>query len=268
MIQKDQIQYTKKDLLNFPHESHINSSSKALGQVIWSDNFDDTSTWVIDNDGQSGLEFGWNINTTNEGWWSGNGINSTSGGANAELVNGNPTLNPGTQAQNVTYTLTTDSMIDIASLGGSNMCVLEFEQYGARFNDLQEVQISYDGTTFTTIGDNLDQSVLSSSGGSAYPNPMTKSINLGPILSATPQPFYLRFSWTTNYPSQATNANVWTNIGDGTGLIQPSYTTNYLLVAGGGSGGSTGGCRPGCRCSTPCTCRTVRWSARNGPARP
>ena len=160
--QKSQIQYTKKDLLNFPHESHINSSSKALGQVIWSDNFDDTSTWVIDNDGQSGLEFGWNINTTNEGWWSGNGINSTSGGANAELVNGNPTLNPGTQAQNVTYTLTTDSMIDIASLGGSNMCVLEFEQYGARFNDLQEVQISYDGTTFTTIGDNLDQSVLSS----------------------------------------------------------------------------------------------------------
>ena len=48
-------------------------------------------------------------------------------------------------------------MIDIASLGGSNMCVLEFEQYGARFNDLQEVQISYDGTTFTTFGDILYQ---------------------------------------------------------------------------------------------------------------
>ena len=42
---------------------------------------------------------------------------------------------------------------------------------------------------------------------------MTKSINLGPILSATPQPFYLRFSWTTNYPSQATNANVWITYG-------------------------------------------------------
>ena len=211
--QKSQIQYTNNDLLNFPHESHQPSSTKALGQVLWSDDFDDTSTWVIDNDGQTGLEFGWNINSTNEGWWSGNGINSTSGGANAELVNGNPTLNPGTQAQNVTYTLTTDSMIDIAALGGSNMCILQFEQYGARFNDLQEVQISYDGTTFTTIGDNLDQPVLSSAGGSPYPNPMTKTINLATILGATPQPFYLRFSWTTNFPSQATNANVWITYG-------------------------------------------------------
>ena len=64
--QKSQIQYTNNDLLNFPHESHQPSSTKALGQVLWSDDFDDTSTWVIDNDGQTGLEFGWNINSTNE----------------------------------------------------------------------------------------------------------------------------------------------------------------------------------------------------------
>jgi hypothetical protein len=38
-----------------------------------------------------------------------------------------------------------------------------------------------------------------------------------------------------------TNANVWTNIGDGTGDITPTYQAKLLLVAGGGGGGSTTG---------------------------
>jgi hypothetical protein len=60
---------------------------------LWSNDFSDASTWVIDNSGQSGILFGWNINTTRDGWWApaaGGGMTSTSGGANAELVNGNP----------------------------------------------------------------------------------------------------------------------------------------------------------------------------------
>ena len=44
--------------------------------------------------------------------------------------------------------------IDIVSLGGSNQVSLTFRQYGARFNDLQEIQMSTDGTTWITIGDN------------------------------------------------------------------------------------------------------------------
>jgi hypothetical protein len=56
---------------------------------------------------------------------------------------------------------------------------LTFRQYGARFNDLQEIQMSTDGTTWITIGDNLDKPVLSAAGGSAYPNADTKTINLG-----------------------------------------------------------------------------------------
>jgi hypothetical protein len=38
-----------------------------------------------------------------------------------------------------------------------------------------------------------------------------------------------------------TNANVWTNIGDGSGDIKPTYTAKLLLVAGGGGGGTTSG---------------------------
>ena len=189
-------------------------SEKALGEVIWEDNFDDSSSWVLDNSGQAGIEYGWNINDINDGWWSLSGINSTSGGNYAELVNGDPSDgNPGTQALGVVYTLTSAQPIDIDSLGGTNQVSLSFEQYGARFNDLQEVQISFDGITFFTVSNNLNESVLSSSGGSAYPNPYKKSINLAPFLSASPESIWIRFSWTTNYPGSATNPNVWITYG-------------------------------------------------------
>lgn len=181
--------------------------------TLWTDDFSNPATWTIDNSGQSGATFGWNINSTREGWWSTNptgmSTTGTSGGNNAELVNGNPTLSPGTQALGVTYTMTTANAIDIASLGGTNQVSLQFKQFGARFNDLQQIQISTDGTNFVTVGDNLDKDVLSQSGGAAYPNPETKIINLATFLSANPTSVWVRFSWTTNFPSSATNPNVW-----------------------------------------------------------
>jgi hypothetical protein len=128
-------------------------------------------------------------------------------------VNGDPTASPGTQALNVVYTMTTSQPIDIAALGGSNQVSLQFQQYGARFNDLQEIQISTDGVTFVTVGNNLDKPVLSSAGGSAYANPDTKIINLATFLTANPSPIWVRFSWTTNYPGSATNPNVWVTYG-------------------------------------------------------
>jgi len=35
-----------------------------------------------------------------------------------------------------------------------------------------------------------------------------------------------------------TNANVWTNVGEGTGSITPTYQASYLIIGGGGAGGS------------------------------
>ena len=178
--------------------------------TIWSDDFDTPSLWTIDNDGQTGAEFGWSIDGNSDGWWSTNGISSTSGGNFAELANGDPTVNPATQALNVTYTLTTAAPLNLVTLGGSDKVLLEFEQFGARFNDLQEIQISTDGVSFVTVGDNLDKEVLSQSGGAPYPNPDLKIINLSPFLTpATATSVWIRFSWTTNFPSAATNPNVW-----------------------------------------------------------
>ena len=78
-----------------------NSTTKALGTTIWSSDFSNPGDWVIDNDGQTGGNFGWNINATKEGWANNTTqgiINSTSDGNFAELGNGNPTATPATQA--------------------------------------------------------------------------------------------------------------------------------------------------------------------------
>ena len=197
-----------------PAASHHLQSEKDLGITLWSDDFADAASWVLDNSGQSGLDYGWNINSTSEGWWAAaSGIASASGGNYAELVNGDPTASPATQALDVIYSLTTAQPIDIATLDGTNEVSLQFQQYGARYNDLQEIQISTDGVTFITVGSNADQPVLSSAGGAAYANPTNKIINLATFLTASPSPIWVRFQWTTAYPGSATNPNVWVTYG-------------------------------------------------------
>ena len=225
---------TFQDLVKVPtNAGPIESNEKSLGVTIWSDDFSTPANWNVDNNGQTGIDFGWNINNTSDGWWSTNGISSTSAGNYAELVNGDPTANPATQALNVVYTLTTASPIDVAALGGSNQISLQFKQYGARFNDLQEMLISLDGTTWVSVGNNLDKPVLSASGGSAYTNPDSKSINLAPFLTGTPSQLWVRFQWTTNYPASATNPNVWITYGwyiDDVKLV--TNPTNDLAITG------------------------------------
>jgi tetrahydromethanopterin S-methyltransferase subunit F len=210
--------------------------------TLWEDNFSNAATWTIDNGGQTGATFGWNINAASQGWWSANGIsaNGTSGGNNAELVNGNPTLSPGTQALGVTYTMTTAQPINVSALGGTNQVSLQFKQFGARFNDLQEIQISTDGTTFTTVGDNLDKEVLSAAGGAPYPNPDTKLINLATVLSSAPTQLWIRFSWTTNFPGSATNPNVWVTYGWYIDDVKIVTNPNYDLSINTNTWGTAG----------------------------
>lgn len=209
--QKDIRIPSMEELLSEGKQSISIPIEKDLGITVWSDNFDDPATWALDNNGQGGVDYGWNINDVSEGWWASSGINSTSNGNYAELVNGDPSA--ASQILDVTYTITTVNPIDVIALGGTNQITLEFEQYGARFNDLQQILISTDGVTFTPVGDNLDKSVLSQSGGSAYANPDLKQINLGTVLTPTNDPIWIRFSWTTNYPNSSTNPNVWITYG-------------------------------------------------------
>lgn len=186
---------------------------KALGTPFWTNNFSNPADWTVNNSGQTGgAAFGWSIDSIKDGWWApATAIASTSEGKFAELSNGNPTLTPATQALNVTYTLTTAAPISLATAGTD--ISLQFLQFGARFNDLQQMLISTDGTTFTAVGDNNNYDVLSATGGAAYANPTTKTINLAPFLTSAATQVWIRFSWTTNYPNSATNPNVWVTYG-------------------------------------------------------
>lgn len=191
------------------------------GVEIWSNNFDTPADWTIDNDGQTGSDFGWSIDGTVDGWWSAPaGINSTSGGNFAELSNGDPTATPGTQALDVTYTMTIAAPLDIPNLPlnttNTDLVTLTFQEYGARFNDLQTVQISTVANPtvndWITVRDNLGYPVYSTAGGAPYANPENISINLSPYIAGNASTVWIRFQWTTNFPG-STNANAWVTYG-------------------------------------------------------
>ncbi len=188
------------------------SAEKALGVAYLISDFTNPGDWVAANDGQSS-PFGWNIGSTSNTWWGAfaGGISSTSGGNYAEVYNGD--YNSGDQAIGVTYTLTTANPIDIQTLTGTDLVSLSFEQYGADFNDLQEFQISVDGTNFITIGSNEDQETYVGNNASAiYPNPMTRTINLNPYIAGNAGSVWIRFSWTSGFPTD-TNPVAWTTFG-------------------------------------------------------
>jgi hypothetical protein len=208
--------------------------------VLWQNDFSDPNSWIIDNNGQSGGQFGWTIDATSDGWWSPNGINSTSGGNYGELSNGDPTLTNPNQALGVIYTMTTTNPINISGLGGSNLVSLQFQQFGARFNDLQEIQISTDGVNFTTVDSNLDHPILSSTGGSPYPNPENVSINLSQFLPSNPTNVWIRFSWTTAYPGNESNPNVWITYGWYIDDVKITTLPNYDLTVSSESWGTNG----------------------------
>jgi hypothetical protein len=193
-----------------------NANSNAMQNVIWESDFSDPSDWVLDNSNGGGGAFGWTIDAISDSWYYGGAtpaisINSTSGGNFAELSNGDPFA--GTQLLNVEYTLTTSQPIDVLGTIGSTDAILSFEEFGARFNDLQAIQVSTDGVNFTTVADNLNYQVLAQAGGSSYPNPSLREVMLAPHISANASSVWIRFSWTTNYPTQATNPNVWVTYG-------------------------------------------------------
>ncbi len=162
--------------------------------TLWSDDFDTPADWVTDNAGEPS-PFGWTIDATNSGWWSTGGITSTSGGNFAELYNGNPTNNNPAPVGS-TFTLTTANPIDVNTLsGGTNSVAIQFEQFGARFQDFQQVYVSTDGTTWTLVGDNDDIPAHTSGSSNPYANPMLRKFNITSAIAGNPSTVWLRFSW-------------------------------------------------------------------------
>jgi hypothetical protein len=177
--------------------------------IVWESDFSDPNDWMLDNNGQNPPNYGWSIDQNSDGWWSSNGITSTSGGNFAELSNGDPTQTPGTQAGAVVYTITMSQPVNIFDSIGSSNATLTFEEFGAKFYDLQEIQVSVDGVNFVTVGDNSSYSQLTQSGGSAYPNPSLREINIASYIGSTPTSVWIRFSWTSNLNLPNTDPNYY-----------------------------------------------------------
>ena len=197
------------DFKAIPQSSY--TPTKALGDSIWGDDFDDPTQWTINNDGQTDSVAGWNINSTVDGSFFSNPVAAPGEGNFAELGNGIDLNN--VAAIDVEYTMTTANSLDIVALGGSQNVILEFLQYGARFNDVQAVQISTDGTTFTTVADNNNKEILSQSSPNAeYPNPDHVMVNLTSYLPANPTQVWIRFSWTSAFPTDMSNG-AWVTYG-------------------------------------------------------
>ncbi len=206
-------QFKINNILESDDMIRMNRSAMAPStNIIWESDFTNPNDWTIDNTGSLSNE-GWNIDATVNSWYL-QSFSSTSGGNFAELGNGDPTAAGWNGPIQVEYTLTTSNPINIFDSIGSGNATLSFEEYGARFNDVQSIQVSTDGISFTTIGDNLSYPVTSQSAGSnPYPNPSLREINLAPYIGSTPSTVWIRFSWTTNYPNQATDPNVWITYG-------------------------------------------------------
>ena len=219
-IAQIKIQTTKtcdhSQIINFYEENKFISSNRSLStpslNIVWESDFSNTSDWIIG--GSAGItNEGWEVDQTVNSWYL-PAFSSTSGGNFAELGNGDPSLASWNGPTQVEYTITTTNPINVYDSIGSGNALLSFEEFGARFNDLQAIQISIDGTNFTTVGDNLNYTVTSQAGGSnPYPNPSLREINLSSYLGSTPTSVWIRFSWTTNYPNQATDPNVWITYG-------------------------------------------------------
>jgi hypothetical protein len=209
-----------------PKETTSQNTEKALGFEFYYDNFDNVvggvgltsplgaSSWTINNSGQTGPTFGWTIDNVRDGWWApATAIASTSEGKFAELTNGNPTLQPaGTQAIGVTYTMTSGP-IDVMTLAATDEVSMSFQQYGAKFNDNQQIFVSTNGTTWQLVGSNVNKPTLSAANtGNAYPNPELKIINLVNFIAGNAGSVYIRFSWTSEFPAETT-PNAWVAYG-------------------------------------------------------
>jgi len=209
----------------------INNSSvvttKALGIDVWTDDFSTSTNWVMDVETTAATTLpvpgthGWKIGTTDYTWYTqngfGSGINASAGGY-AQLYNGNYTgQNAGTQAVGVTYTMTSP-IWDIPNLpantSNEEAVLLTFNQFGARFNDAQTVEVSTDGgNNFTEVYSNENKTVFVGNNPTAiYPNPEQVIVNLAPYTTGNASQVQIRFKWTSAFASQ-TNKDAWTTFG-------------------------------------------------------
>ncbi len=202
------------------------TTPKAVGTVVWLDDFNNTKTydltgteltsvassWTVDNAGQTGSTYGWTTDAVKDSWAGFPAFNFTNGGNYGEVSNGNPTATPtGTQATGVNYKLTSP-VINVSGLAGNAQVMLQFEQTGAKFYDDQYVEVSTDGTTWTRVYDNGSKAMHTSTSSNPYPNVEKIEVDIESAIAAGASTVQVRFCWTSIYPTNP-NINAWVTYG-------------------------------------------------------
>lgn len=190
-------------------------TAKAAGDTVYSEDFTDGSAWTLDNAGQTGAKFGWALTSTSRTWYAGldKQINSTSGGQFLEVMNGEYNNGNPTSAVGIVYTATSPAI----AISGKDY-TLNFQQYGALFNDGQKVQVSSDGVNWAdAVYTNNNRPTFTGADPSAiYGNPENISVNLGLVddqyLSASSTTLYIRFLFNSRFESQ-TSTIAWLTFG-------------------------------------------------------
>jgi len=180
-------------------------------EPFWYSDFSDTTLWVSETELGN---YGWVIGDTENGWFYGGDINSSSGGEYAFVWNGaaNDDTEVLVQGQS---TLTIAAPIDVS---GIESAILTFEMYGARFTDSLNVEVSNDGSAWEVIGNQQDIGQLTIGGGSVTANPITRTYNMT-LNVADQDNLWIRF----NYETAASGVAYGWFIDDVTILIPEAY---------------------------------------------
>ncbi len=173
----------------FQHKS--NGSLAAAGDVLFSSTFDTISKWTAQNNGTAR---GWQIGSTQHPWYSNQGIASTSGADWAALKPGDPRAGALSAAQ---FNLTSTPI----NCSGRNSVILEFQQRYVRFEDTALVQVSTDGTNYTTVYDNFWLPLTTSASSNPSANPVDVTVNITKIAANQPN-VYVRFRWISRQQVQ------------------------------------------------------------------
>jgi len=187
-LKETPLKIAPKNIKPKDNPSTLQNQTKAPGDIIWQDNFDDLSLWT-----SSGLDAngnGWEITTLSTGWYFG-GTSAAPLGltGNFGALTCSGTTTPATGPQTLTYNNTID-------LSGIPSPIFSFDQSGARFVTLQAVEVSTDGgNVWTEIGNNNDHLPLTSNSGSLYAQPDQREYTLATAIAANPSNVNIRFKW-------------------------------------------------------------------------
>lgn len=189
---KTQYDLASPEQLNTIANRPSTMQERAAGDVIWETSFDYSANWQTTvTSGAANATHNWIIGSATT--WFFPGITSTSGAPYATCLNGDPS--GGTHYPGGSFILELDSVFDLSAI--TNNILVEFEQYGGRYNDSQFFEISTDGgTIWTPVYSNEKIPGMFWGAGQPYNDPHFIQFDITNAIAGNPSNVRIRFHLT------------------------------------------------------------------------